>query len=171
MVCWLVQINVSLASRTFSKFFLSSFWSLILLLFCCICSFGPTFWGLFHQKIFKLAIQHCFHMSWTYCLLCENMFVCFHIANNEFNTFNICANRVHKLIVCYMNCELIVWELHGAFPISIVACLKFEHANDIRGHSQYAARSLFFSNFFMSCTQKYVTKFLSKSSCNSKVTS
>lgn len=42
-VCWLVQINVSLASRTFSRFFLSSFWSLILLFFCCICSFGPTF--------------------------------------------------------------------------------------------------------------------------------
>ncbi len=172
MVCWLVQINVSLASRTFSKLFLSSSWSLNLLFFCCICSFGPTFWGLFHQKMFKLAIQHCFHMSWTYwtyCLLCENMFVCFHTANNEFNMFNISANRVHKLIACYMNCELIVWELHGAFPISIVAGLNFEPANDIRGHSQYATRSLFLSKFSMSCTQKYITKLLSKSSCNSKV--
>jgi hypothetical protein len=48
--------------------------------------------------------------------------------------------------------------------------LKFEPANDIRGHSKYATRSLFLSKFSMSCTQKYVSKFLSKSSCNSKVT-
>jgi hypothetical protein len=130
---------------------------LILLFFCCICSFGPTFLRIVSpENVQAIAIQHCFHMSWTYCLLCENMFVCFHIANNEFNMFNICANRVHKLIVCYMNCELIVWELHGAFPISIVICLKFEPANDIRGHSQYATRSLFLSKLSMSCTQKYI---------------
>lgn len=165
MVCWLVQqINVSLASRTLSKLFLSSSWSLILLFFCCICSFGPTFWGLFHQKMFKLAIQHYFHMSLTYstyCLLCENMFVCFHIANNEFNMFNTCANRVHKLIV---------WELHGAFPISIVAWLKFEPAKWHKGTIvSMQQEACFYQTFLYLALRSTSPSFLSKSSCNSKV--
>ncbi len=175
MVCWLVQqINVSLASRTLSKLFLSSSWSLILLFFCCVCLFGPTFWGLFHQKMFKLAIQHCFHTSWTYstyCLLCENMFVCFQIESNEINMFNICANRVHKLIVCYMNCELIiVWEIHGAFPIWIVAWLKFEPAKWHKGTIvSMQQEACFYQNFLYLALRSTSPSFLSKSSCNSIV--